>query len=172
MTVQLTNLPHSFHSSLYSLAVHQFTKQTVITMRVHVPIYTTKILPGTYIVLSHILPTIFKTKCFNYNKYTFAEEVRNTEIGHLFEHILLTTLCSLKQTKGIYNAVYRGETYWNWKQDTFGTFHITLTTYRRDNILFTQAIAQSIGIMNQIFEFGGSLSPKVNLYKHVKHLQA
>lgn len=150
MTIQLTHLPHSFHSDYYTLALRQNFPTIAITMRSLTPYINTRQLPDTYGLLKQQLPSIFKTKCYNYSKWSFAKEVKATEVGHLFEHILLTNLCEIRRSQGIYTAVYRGETSWNWHREAYGTFHIALEMRMSDKTIFNLALTQSIKLLNLI----------------------
>ncbi|KKR25220.1 MAG: hypothetical protein UT56_C0002G0034 [Candidatus Levybacteria bacterium GW2011_GWB1_39_7] len=59
------------------------------------PIIETDQLPKTFEILNKMLPSIFKSKCYNDKNLPFFIEVRSTEIGHLFEHIMLEYICQL-----------------------------------------------------------------------------
>ena len=138
-----------YHSDLFSLSVTQSDKNTEMTMYLHTPFVNTRELPDTIPVLQETLPSIFSTTCFNGINLSFYQEVKKTEIGHLFEHILLSYLCELQDDTGK-EITYRGETCWNWKQDTFGTFHITVTIGEQNSTLFFRALHRSITLMETI----------------------
>lgn len=152
MTVQLTSLPHSFRSREYTLAIHRETESVVITMRTLAGIVNTRDLPLTYSLLKKLLPAIFHTRCYNYARWSFAREVRATEVGHLFEHILLTYLCDAQRHRGVFDVVFHGETAWDWNTDALGTFHISLSVQHTDESLFSKSLTQSISLMNLIWE--------------------
>ncbi|MBI3947114.1 MAG: hypothetical protein HY321_14410 [Armatimonadetes bacterium] len=69
--------------------------------------------------LFRLLPRLKKHRCYNDGNLTFQREAACTEIAHLMEHLVLelqaVTLCG----RGI-----RGVTYWNWKEEPTGCFHV------------------------------------------------
>jgi hypothetical protein len=69
--------------------------------------------------LFRMLPRLKKHRCYNDGNLTFQREAAATEIAHLLEHLVLelqaVTLCG----RGI-----RGVTYWNWKEEPTGHFHV------------------------------------------------
>jgi hypothetical protein len=87
-------------------------------------------------------------RCFNQNDYDFSQEVRSTQLPHLFEHILLEYLCDCAYQKGNANVTYRGETSWNWQLDPRGTFTVTIDT--ADQNLLKETLPQSIELFNRI----------------------
>src|SRR4051812_9400342 len=100
--------------NLFSLAIIQRNSSTNIMMQIlNSPISTSRI-PSVVEVLREHLPNVLMTQCFNDENLPFVVEVRNTETGHLFEHILLEYLCQLKIAKGHRRASYVGRTTWNW----------------------------------------------------------
>lgn len=123
-------------------------------MKLLTPFVTTQQLPHTYNLLETLLPTIYKHKCFNSEKLPFDEEVRKTEIGHLFEHIILEYLCQLKLQAGNKHAKVRGETSWDWNKEKEGIFHITLTIGKEDAYLLSEAIKKSTVVIEQILISG------------------
>src|SRR5688572_29431065 len=93
-------------NNFFSLDVNQNRLNTKIVMRLFVSTFSTKNIPQTYLLLEKHLPSILRSKCFNQNNYPFKIEVLDTEIGHLFEHILLEYLCEQKRLEGVDNPVY------------------------------------------------------------------
>ncbi|MBI4038798.1 hypothetical protein HY384_02465 [Candidatus Daviesbacteria bacterium] len=104
----------------------------------------TKHLPATYSLLKQHIPTILYSKCFNEENYPFFKEVRKTEIGHLFEHILLEYLYHLKLASGIEDPIHNGLTKWDWEEDAMGIFHISIDSGYKDHHLFKTALENSI----------------------------
>src|SRR5260221_14671487 len=102
------------YENLFSLAIQQSSSSTQIKMRVTHKTITTADLPFIVEILQKQLPSVLLTECYNDDNLPFAIEVKNTEIGHLFEHILLEYLCQLKIAKGSMQASFAGRTKWNW----------------------------------------------------------
>src|SRR5258708_1691579 len=109
-----------FVENLFSLAITQRRTTTRITMDVLYNQLNTAEIPSLTQMLEENLPSVLVTTCYNDSELSFEEEVRNTEIGHLFEHILLEYLCQHKIAKGARRATYAGRTHWNWTRDPLG----------------------------------------------------
>jgi hypothetical protein len=136
----------------YKLAIKYKLTQANITMSLNTNFYHTDHLPNTYSILKNTLPSVLKTQCFNDSDLPFDSEVKNTEIGHLFEHILLEYLCQAKVGNGYKKATFRGVTNWNWKKDEKGTFHIKVAIQPNDLIFLDYAINKTIELVNRILE--------------------
>lgn len=135
---------------LFTLGIKQNTYYTKITMRLFTSIVNTKDIPYTLPTLKKILPSILRAECFNDKKLPFFKEVRKTEIGHLFEHILLEYLCISKISLGIQSACFEGHTHWNWEVEPKGTFHIYINTGYKDGEIFFGALKKSVELLSII----------------------
>ena len=144
--------PLLINEKSYNLAVKHLSNQTFIKMSLATPYFHTADLPSTYDILKNNLPNVLKTECFNDSGLPFDEEVKNTEIGHLFEHIILEYLCQLKIKEGHGKAIFRGVTNWNWKRDTRGTFHIFIDIDPADVMFLDIALEKSVKLLNIILE--------------------
>ena len=113
---------------------------------------TTNSLPLTQKLLSKHLPTIFKCQCFNEANKNFREESRNTEIGHLFEHIMLEYLCIGKIAEGNTDAVYEGRTNWNWEKDAIGTFYVEIKIGVSESKIIKKAFNKSVKLLQKIYK--------------------
>lgn len=139
----------TFNSDTYSLTLRSVRQGTKIDMNVKGAVNTREI-PETYSTLKKLLPNIFLSECFNDEKLPFRKEVKETEIGHLFEHILLEELCRIKGSKGFKKVVFSGVTKWNWLEDQFGTFHIEVDAGFNDFDVLEEAVDSSLIVFNQI----------------------
>lgn len=139
----------TFNSSNYSLTLRSAKQGTKMKMNVKGAVNTREI-PKTYSTLKKLLPSIFLSECFNDEKLPFKKEVEETEIGHLFEHILLEELCRVKASKGFKKVVFSGVTKWNWIEDEFGTFHIEVDAGFNDFDILEEAVESSLVVFNQI----------------------
>lgn len=145
--------PSEYHvESLFSLEVLQKTSSTEIVLQSHHKYVNTGYIPFVDEILQRHLPTVLLTKCFNDDDLPFSVEVKRTEIGHLFEHILLEYLCQLKIAKGAQRAVFSGRTSWNWIKDPRGKFHIHLTCGSRDADILPPALEKTINLMKIIMD--------------------
>lgn len=145
-------IPISFTNDLFSLTIIHTRYATTMTMFLRTAIINTREIPYTFPVLKENLPSILIAQCFNDDNIPFAQEVKSTEIGHLFEHIMLEHLCLLKLAQGHKKATYRGETNWNWKRDIRGTFHIHINSSFKDEDIFDEALNRSIELTVKIIQ--------------------
>lgn len=106
--------------------------------------------PHTLKFLQLHAPKVLKTKCFNPLHLTFKKEVVNTELGHLFEHILLSNLCEETITAGADSALFDGMTHWNWKRYPKGNFKIVLSG-KIEKKIFENALLESVRITELLF---------------------
>jgi hypothetical protein len=71
--------------------------------------------------LFRLLPRLKKHRCYNDNNFSFQREAAATEIAHLLEHLVLEL-----QAVTLYGRGIRGVTYWDWREDPVGHFHIDI----------------------------------------------
>lgn len=145
-------IPASFSSEFFNLAISRTTNNTNITLQLLTSTVNTRDLPMTKTILKKNLPSILRSECFNDNHYPFSVEVRCTEIGHLFEHVLLEYLCIEKIQHGCESATYSGMTSWNWREEPRGLFHITIDIGLEDALVFTNAITKTTNLLNLILQ--------------------
>ncbi|HEX9061591.1 MAG TPA: hypothetical protein VF941_15530 [Clostridia bacterium] len=111
---------------------------------------TTTDMPYISSLLKKELPTILRSKCFNEGNVPFYKEVLSTELGHLFEHILLEYLCMAKIGMGFKEAVFSGITKWDWNKDPYGTFRIEIDVDNSDLVFLTPALKKTINLFESI----------------------
>lgn len=70
-------------------------------------------------MLFRLFPHLVHHKCDNGHGHTFRKECRETEIPHLFEHLIIELQGQAQPAE-----VLRGETQWNWRVDPRGCFHV------------------------------------------------
>lgn len=149
-------------NSFFSLTVDQGKEDADILMKLLIPAVNTKRFPATHLFLKKYLPSILRSRCFNPKNYPFSVEVRQTEIGHLFEHILLEYLCREKMIRGIANPIYNGVTEWNWSKDEKGTFHINIDIGYEDKSIVTPAVNKSISLLTNIIQSNPAIHKMIN----------
>jgi cyanophycin synthase-like protein len=150
--ISIQPVSQSIHSEHFSLMLSPTEYDLKMTMQMRTPVFHTCDLPATCMILQKLLPSIFTSKCFNDNKYTFTKEVRNTEVGHLFEHILLEYLCIERMNMGYKEAVFNGVTNWNWAEDPKGTFHIEIDAGWDKKEMILAAVEKSKQLLHVILE--------------------
>lgn len=153
--MSVTSVHHPIDSpliqnNLFSLNIQHNKHTTLILMTLFTPIVNTAEIPQTLQLLETLLPSVLKTRCFNDKDLPFDQEVTQTEIGHLFEHILLEYLCIYKLQSGCNCAKFKGFTDWNWQLNPWGTFSITINCGYRDLRIFAQALDKSIALTQLI----------------------
>jgi len=136
--------------NLYTLSVDRQEHKTLILMQLLIPQVNTKDFPLTSQLLKIYLPSIFRSTCYNEDNIPFDKEVARTEVGHLFEHILLEYLCILQLENGMDEATYEGVTDWNWIVEPLGTFHITIHVKASELDILQQALERTVTLMNVI----------------------
>ena len=142
-----------FVENLFSLAIIQKQTSTKITMDLLYKQLNTEEIPSIVSLLEANLPSVLATTCYNDNNLPFNEEVQNTEIGHLFEHILLEYLCQHKLAKGARRATYAGRTKWNWHRDPMGRFHIHLNCGKKDSDILPLALEKTVALMKVLLSY-------------------
>lgn len=147
-----------YSSNNFSLKVDSTNKQFEILMILKIASVNTSDFPNTLEFLKKNFKSVLSTKCFNDDNLPFKEEVKSTEIGHLFEHILLEQLCLIKLDSGFDEAIFNGRTFWNWKKDPRGVFHILIDSKKKDLIFFSKALSNTIYLVDSLL----SNTPKYN----------
>ncbi len=141
-----------FSTDYFSSHVRHTKTKTLIIMRVFTKdVHTGKML-YTLPLLKQLLPTILKSTCFNEGNIPFKVEVMRTELGHLFEHILLEYLCQLKLSKGHKEVMFSGTTDWNWNKYPRGTFQISISVGKEDLDIFPEAFYRTATLFKLIME--------------------
>jgi hypothetical protein len=153
-------LPFVISTPHYQLEITQQKHKTLLSMQLFGQIVNTTQIPKTYDFLHKFLPAILRAQCFNDDKLPFKKEVCHTEIGHLFEHILLEYLCIEKLALGFNRASYQGVTHWNWKKDPRGTFHIIIDSGSGDAAFFPKALQKTMQLMELILDSQKELTIK------------
>jgi len=137
---------------LYTLDVSLGKRSAQLTMRIFSTELTTKRMTRVTTLLKKHLPSIFFSTCYNDGNLPFLEEVKQTELGHLYEHILLEYISLAKSQQGALEGDYYGETSWDWNEESPGTFHITINVGTNDASILGQAIESSNALFNQLLE--------------------
>lgn len=139
-------------SDSYSLRYQTLREKIRINMQIHNNIVNTSLLPHTYDFLSVRLPQVLSTECYNDGNIPFKIEVKNTEMGHLFEHILLEYLCIKKMSHGFESAEFSGRTNWNWIEEPYGSFNINVEIKKNDIKFFKDSLLETIKIFDLLLK--------------------
>jgi len=141
---------HFYKSHTFSLFQIQTPLTTKIIMQMHIPCLNTKSIPMTLLFLKNMYPQVLKTQCFNDDGLSFREEVKATEIGHLFEHILIEEIYSRQSAKEKRSVVINGNTAWNWYRDPRGTFHILVDRGSKDKDIVEISLHKAVLLIEQL----------------------
>ncbi len=99
------------------------------------------LLPGK---LFEIIPSIRHHECDNDECVSFEVEAQDTEIPHLFEHLVIEL-----QVKALGGSL-SGETSWDWTRDPRGCFRVSVDY--RNKLLAVEAVRLAARIINAIDE--------------------
>lgn len=143
-----------YESSFFSLKIELGNRSTALVMQLLIPWVNTKDLPHTKDFFNKNFPSVLRTQCFNDKNLPFSLEIEETEIGHLFEHILIDQLCILKIQSGAESAVFNGQTFWNWQKNPYGCFQILIDIGKSDLNLFKEALTKAIELTERLIEPG------------------
>lgn len=141
----------------FSVRHKRYRTKTHIQLQMLHDAESTKDIPHTYDLLEANLPSILHSKCFNPKNLTFADEVRETEWGHLFEHILLEYLCLEKMKAGADSANFDGETAWDIENTK--DFFITISAGSIDEEVLHRGLQKTIDLFHDIFETKKQVAP-------------
>lgn len=154
ITNSLTSIQTSYSiENLFNLKISIGDDYTNMIMTMHTKTFHTIEMRDTHMLLKEFLPGVLKSKCFNDKNLPFTKEVKNTELAHLFEHMLLEELCQLKIASGATEAMFAGRTSWNWEIEPRGVFHIILDTGSESSDILPQALEKTIYLFTMILEY-------------------
>lgn len=158
----ISKLPPFYKDPFLSLWIGIEKNVTNIVMQVPDLLSTTATTPDAIPILEHALPTIFEGTCFNGKNLPFLEEAKNTETGHLFEHILLEYLFTNNSKK-----TYRGLTMWNASTLPHGYFEIYVNEGIKNEDSILDSATKSIHLLKQIF-----VASESHMREHMAHQDA
>jgi hypothetical protein len=73
--------------------------------------------------LFRMLPRLGRHNCHNDNGKSFRQECKDTEIAHLFEHLILELQLQAQQNSSDFLS---GVTEWNWQVDPRGRYRVSV----------------------------------------------
>ncbi len=139
-----------YSSNNFHLSFKHRIQTLRMVMHCNTTYISTTMLPRTSMILNKRLPTVLLTECFNEHALPFKTEVKQTEIAHLLEHILLEYLCLEKIAAGFSSASFSGRTHWNWLKYPRGSFFITITIEKTDLKFLPSALEKSVTLLEEI----------------------
>lgn len=100
-----------------------------------------------------LLPGLAHHSCENDAGRSFAEELADTEVAHLFEHVALELMAEAGSPRTL-----RGETTWDFQRDGRGVFHVSLEY--DDPQVCRRAVRAAAIVMRQVLGGGASLEAR------------
>lgn len=94
-----------------------------------------------------VLPGLARHRCHNGDGLTFADELADTEVPHLFEHVVLELMAEAGSPRSL-----RGETEWDFKRDGRGVFRVSLEY--DDDLVCLGAIKTAGPLVSYVLEGG------------------
>jgi hypothetical protein len=147
-----------FSTKFYSVTLSTFERKTQIVMHFNTPQVTTHAMPHVARILKSDLPSIYAAKCFNEFNLPFSQEMNATELGHLYEHILLEYLADLTLQHKKVDREYSGITEWNWKTQKKGTFYISVDIGLKDRSILLLGLARANHLIEKILTQSSNIS--------------
>jgi hypothetical protein len=144
-------MKYDTHSDFFDLTYMVKKRATIVDMKVVEKFVRTNKMPKTSAFLKKHFPQVLETRCFNQAGLSFQQEIKDTELGHLFEHILLVYLCQMRQLlKEDEDCSYSGVTSWNWEKDPRGTFAILIEINEEEQDIFYFALEKTCKLLNTL----------------------
>jgi hypothetical protein len=152
MVVLSSLQPNPCSSPYYYLEIKEKKHSIEIIMRMLTPIFYSGEIPQTVRMLRDNLPSVLRCQCFNSAGFPFRHEVKDTEMGHLFEHLIIEFMCQEKLNSGARSATFSAVTFWNWNHDPRGTFHIEIEAKPSDFKFFYPSLKSATALLNKIID--------------------
>lgn len=154
-----SNGSHSYYATQFSLAWKQEKNTVRLFYKSDRSHLTTQTLPNTVWLLSYYLPAIVNHKCINDENLPFISEAANTEIAHLFEHILIECICREYSKLGDKSVVAKGVTRWHSTRFYEGEFYIDIEVSNLSETIFAIAMERATTIMEKVLASGSAEQP-------------
>lgn len=135
-------------NQLFSLRLLSREKKSYIYMQLFTNQITTRYIKNVTSILQEYVPSIFASICYNDRNLPFGKEMKNTEIGHLYEHILLEFVAQLHHIYRGDQSDFCGTTSWNWQKTPRGTFKIEINVGKRDKEIMQKAMLMTNNVMD------------------------
>lgn len=94
-----------------------------------------------------VLPGLASHHCSTGPRGTFAEELKNTEVPHLFEHVVLELMAEAGSPRDL-----KGETAWDFKRQGHGVFRVSVEY--DDDLVALGAIKTARKLMGYLLDGG------------------
>ncbi len=105
-----------------------------------------------------LLPGLEKHACKNGDERTFAEELTDTEVPHLFEHVVMELMAQAGSPRSL-----RGETSWDFRRDGHGIFRVSFEY--DDDLVCLGAIKAASKMMRYFTDDGPAPDPVAETHR-------
>jgi hypothetical protein len=137
-------------TDFFEISIVPKKKHSILVMKLWTEQMTTKRLNKLTSILKENLPSIFSSICYNEKNFPFQKEMQNTEIGHLYEHILLEYVAQLHFKEKGDQSEFVGVTSWDWKKNPRGTFEIEINIGSKDKEILLKAMKLTDNLIGKI----------------------
>jgi len=121
-------------------------RETVITIFILPEMISTSRINNFSEKLFKILPSLGNHFCINESNNDFAHELKNTELAHVLEHILMELIGKKdKEVKKI-----SGLTSWNWRKE--GNFIYKIRIDYSKKTYFKKSLSEALSILNDLYK--------------------
>jgi hypothetical protein len=141
---------HYNTTDFFEVSAFPKRKRSILIMKLWTKHLTTAKLPKVTSILRENLPSIFSSICYNEKNLPFYKEMQNTEIGHLYEHILLEYVAQLHFKENEDQSEFVGVTSWDWKKNPRGTFKIEINIGIKDKEILLKSMKLTDNLMGKI----------------------
>lgn len=131
---------------VHSVSVLEDRVDVIVTLEGAEPLRTTQSGPVADRALG-VLPGLARHRCENDEGRSFAEELPDTEVAHLFEHVVLELMAEAGSPRSL-----RGETVWDFRMNGRGVFHVSLEY--DDDLVCLGAIKSAAHLMGYLLDGG------------------
>lgn len=129
-----------------SITVDPDRVDVVVTIDATAPVRTSTV-AGIGRRALDVLPGLADHRCINDDAVSFADELADTEIPHVFEHVALELMALAGSPRDL-----RGETSWDFKSHGRGVFHVRLEY--DDDLVCLGAVKAAQEVMRHLTDAG------------------
>ncbi|MHB1340613.1 MAG: cyanophycin synthetase family protein [Coriobacteriia bacterium] len=120
--------------------------------------------PGIADRALELLPDLERHLCHNGTGRSFAEEIADTEVPHLFEHVVMELMAQAGSPRSL-----KGETSWDFRRDGKGVFRVSVEY--DDDFVCLGAIKLADTVMGYLLD-DGTAPDVVAATGHLRELRA
>jgi len=100
-----------------------------------------------------MFPSIVDHQCDNDRKVDFVEELTDTEIAHVFEHVLIEIIGQEDELA----VSLKAQTIWNWRLNPRWTYQIEVDYANED--IFLRSVVKTAKVLREMIEYCTFVNP-------------